>query len=157
MMKRCSIFHIEQKMEFEKFKVARVVNLKLAFTGWFFYDSLILIKLCKMQYLNLDKTLLFLRNQVICLKNWNLWRATTTIKFIIFCWNFAHVPYLTMSTKGCSGLILILFRSWVISKNIKNEFVETRCFFIFANYSRFKQNLKNTEHPFVDITCAKFQ
>ena len=23
-------------------------------------------------------------------------------KFIIFCWNFAHVSYLTMSTKVCS-------------------------------------------------------
>ena len=22
---------------------------------------------------------------------------------VIFCWNFTHVSYLTMSTKGCSG------------------------------------------------------
>ena len=27
----------------------------------------------------------------------------------------------------------ILFRSWVINKNVKNECVETRSFFIFAN------------------------
>ena len=38
-------------------KVARVVNLKLAFTEWFFL--VILIKLYKIRYLNLDKALLF--------------------------------------------------------------------------------------------------
>ena len=32
-------------------KVARVVNLKLAFTEWFFYNLVILIKLCKIRYL----------------------------------------------------------------------------------------------------------
>ena len=39
-------------------------------------------------------------NQVIYLKNWKLWRAPTTI----------------------------LFRSWVINKNVKNECVENRSF-----------------------------
>ena len=33
-------------------KVAGMVNLKLAFKDWFFYDLLILIKLCKIWYLN---------------------------------------------------------------------------------------------------------
>ena len=33
-------------------KVAPVVNLKLAFTGWFFYNLIIVIKLCKIRYLN---------------------------------------------------------------------------------------------------------
>ena len=32
-------------------KVALVVNLKLAFTEWGFYNLVILIKLCKLQYL----------------------------------------------------------------------------------------------------------
>ena len=32
-----------------------------------------------------------------------IWRAPTTTKFNIFCWNFAHVSYLTMFTKVCSG------------------------------------------------------
>ena len=84
------------------FKVARVVNLELAFTVWCFDNLVLLIKLCKIRYLNLDK--LFPRNQVICLKNWK--RAPTTIKFNIFCWNFAHVSYLTMSTKECSWFFL---------------------------------------------------
>ena len=34
-----------------------------------------------------------------------------------FFWNFAHVSYLPISTKGCLGFFLILFRSWVICKN----------------------------------------
>ena len=84
-------------------KVARVVNLKLAFKEWFFYNLIIQIKLYKIPYLNLDKTLLFLTNQVICLKNFKLWRARNTVKFNIFLWNFAHVSYLMMSTKQCSG------------------------------------------------------
>ena len=130
-------------------KVARVVSLKLAFAGWFFYNLVILIKLCKIRYLNLEKAL-FPRNQVICLKNWKFWRGPTTITFNIFCWNFAHVSYLTMSTKGCLGFFFILFRSWVINKNVKNACVETRSVFIFANNSRFKQNKKNPEHTFVD-------
>ena len=73
------------------------------FYGVIFYNLVILIKLFKIRYLNLDKALLFPRNQAICLKNWKLWRAPTTTKFNIFCWNFAHVSYLTMSTKGGSG------------------------------------------------------
>ena len=51
------------------------------------------MKLCKIRNLNLGKALLFPRNQVICLKNWKFWRTLTTIKFDIFCWNFAHVTY----------------------------------------------------------------
>ena len=53
-------------------KMVRVVNLKLAFTDWFFYNLIILIKLSKIRYLNLYKALLFPRNQVICLKNWKI-------------------------------------------------------------------------------------
>ena len=109
-------------------KVARVVNLKLAFTDWFCYNLIVPIKLCKIRNLNLDKTVLFLTNQVISLKNWKLRRFPTTIKFIIFCWNFAHVSYLAMSTKGCSEFFFILFKSWNINKNVKNECVETRFF-----------------------------
>ena len=64
-----------------------------------------------------------------------------------------------MSTKGCAGFF-ILFRSWVIYRNVKNKGVETRFFSIFANNSRSKQN-KNPAHPFHDIgkweTCTKFQ
>ena len=56
-----------------------------------------------------------------------------------------------MSTKGFVGLFLIMFRSWVINKSVKNECVEARSFKIFANNSRSKWNKKNPRHPFVDI------
>ena len=69
-----------------------MVKLKLAFMEWFFYNVVILIKLYKIQYLNLHKALFYPRNQAICLKNWKLWGAPTT----------TNVSYLTMSTKGCS-------------------------------------------------------
>ena len=36
-------------------------------------------------------------------KKLKLWQAPTTIEFDIFYWNFAHVSYLTTSTKGCLG------------------------------------------------------
>ena len=62
------------------------------------------------------------------LKTWK--RAPTAIEFNIFCWNFAHVFYLVMSTKGCVGFFVC--RSWVINKSVKNECVETRYFLIFA-------------------------
>ena len=50
-------------------KVPRVVKLKLAFMESFFYNLVMLIKLYKIRYLDLDKALLFPRNQAICLKN----------------------------------------------------------------------------------------
>ena len=84
----------------------KVVNIKLGFTDLLICNLITLIEQCKIHYLNLDKALLFPRNQTICLKNWRLRRAPTTKKFIIFCWNFAHVSHLSMSTKGCSGFFL---------------------------------------------------
>ena len=114
-----------------------------------------LINRCKIRYLNLDKALAFPRNQVICLNNW------TTIKFNIFCWNFAHVFVLRISTKWCVRIFFILFRSWVIDKPGFCEWVETSYFFILTNNSSSKQNKKNSTDHFVDNgqsgTCAKFQ
>ena len=60
------------------------------------------------------------------LKNWQklnfefektILNLKTALEFNIFCWNFAHVYYLPMSTKGCVGFFFILFTSWVICKN----------------------------------------
>ena len=36
------------------------------------------------------------------------WWSATTIELNIFCWNFAHVSYLPMSAKGCSGYFFCL-------------------------------------------------
>ena len=120
-------FHSKTVVLEALFKVAGVVKLKLAFMEWPIYNLLILIKLYKIRYLNLDRALLFPRNQAISLKNWKLWRASTTTKFNIFCWKFAHVSCLTMSIKSVWDFFFILFRSWVINKNVKNECVETLC------------------------------
>ena len=127
-------------------------NIKLGFMDcFFFYNLVILIKWCKMSNKSLDKALLFSRNQVFCLKIWKLWRAPTTLQFNIFCWNFAHISYLPMSTKGFVGFFFILFRSWYICKKIKRPAFYTLVFYVFINNSRSKQNKKNPEHPFVDI------
>ena len=61
----------------------------------------------------------FFEKQVFCIKNWKLWPAPTTIDFNIFCWTFAHVLYLPVSTKECGGFF-ILFRTWVICQNQNN-------------------------------------
>ena len=149
------------------FKVARVVNLKFAFTEWLFYNLIKVMKLHKILYLDLDKALLFSRNQVICLKNWKLWRVPTTVKF-----NNLNLPLPKLNPpspgetsfkkprlirvndvyKRVFGIFLIFFRSWVIIKNVKNKCVETRSFLFFTNNSRSKQNKNNSEHAFVDIS-----
>ena len=72
----------------------------------------------------MDKTLLFLRNQVFCLKNWKLWRAPTTIDFNNLCWNFADVPYLPMSTKECVGFFYFCLELELFAK-IKKYLVST--------------------------------
>ena len=46
----------------------------------------------------------------------------------IFCWNFAHFSYLTMSTKGCSRFFLLCLDFELLIKNVKNECVETWVF-----------------------------
>ena len=72
------------------------------------------------------------------------------MEFNNFCWNFAHVSYLPVSTKGCS-CFYILFRSSVICENKKGPGFYTLIEIRFINNSRSKQNKKNPEHPFVDI------
>ena len=99
LLKRETTHCKEYKNLFETNKVACVVKIKLAFMEWIFYSLVILIKLYKIRCLNLDKALLFLRNQAICLKNWKLWRSLSTTKFNISRWNFAHVFYLTSLQK----------------------------------------------------------
>ena len=107
-----------------------------------------LIKWCKIQYLNLDKTFVFRRNQVICQKNWKLWRAPTTVQFNIFAEILRTFP-----SDKCLQKVLwdVLFRSWFINKTGSCECVETRYFLILANKSSSKQNKKTSTLTFVDI------
>ena len=104
-------------------KVARVVNLKLAFTYRFFYNLIILIMFCKTPYLHLDNALLFPRNQFV----WKLKTLTNSNyhKSLIF---FGESFLLNNFYKRVFGSFIILFRSWVINKSVKREFVETRSF-----------------------------
>ena len=92
------------------------------------------------------------------LKHWKLWRAPTTIEFNNFCWNFAHVPYLPISKRGCGiflfGLQLELFAK--IKKYLISIHSQRPVLLIAHDL-----NKKNPSHSFVDIrkmeTCAKFQ
>ena len=128
---------------------SRSFNIKLAFTV-FFSNLIILIDQYKIRFLNLDQTLLFLRSQVICLKNWKLWRAVTTSKFIFFLSKLCKFPTLQCVQKDVPD-ILYFAKSWAINKNVKKhgfcKCVETRSFLIFE---KSKQNEKNPGHPFVD-------
>ena len=63
--------------------------------------------------------------------------APTTIEFNIFCWNFAHVSYLPISTKGCSRFFFILFKHWVICKNQKRPGYCILTFYNFIDNSKF--------------------
>ena len=110
-----------------------------------------------MSYNNLDKAL-FSRNQVFCLKNSQnrkIWRVPTTIDFNNFCWNFAHVPYLLMSTKVYVGVFFILLRVIFQNHKIFGFYKLTKARFIDKSGS--KQNTKNPTHPFVDFRRPSFQ
>ena len=138
--------YLRKKLRFN-FKMARVVRLTLAFMEWFFYNLIIRIKLYKIRYLtNLaDKALLFPRNQAICLKieNFNELQLSQSLIFLLqFCTRFL----LNNVYKRMFEIFLILFRSWVINKNIKSEFIETRSFLIFATQDLNK--IKKTANTF---------
>ena len=50
-----------------------------------------------------------------------------------------------------SGIFLILFRSWVINKNVKRPGFYALVFYISINNSRSKQNKENPRQFFVDV------
>ena len=98
-------------------KVARVVNIKLVYADSFFYNLTILIKQCKIQYLSLDRTLLFPRNHVFHLKNWKLTSSNYhRVKYFLL--KFPSRYLLNNVYKKVFGVSFILLRSWV-NKNIK--------------------------------------
>ena len=131
--------------------MARVVNIQLGFMDWIFFSNLVVLnRQCKIPYKYLDKALLLSRNQVFCLENRKLWRASTTIDINNFCWHFAHVSYLPMYTKGRSGFFFLFCLELELFAKIKKgpgfyPLTGTR----FINNSRSKQNKKNPEHLFL--------
>ena len=59
--------------------------------------------------------------------------------------NFAHVSYLTVSAKGCSGFFEFSLHLGLLKKCKKNGFcecLETRSFLVFSSNSKSKQNKK---------------
>ena len=133
--------------------MAYEINLKLAFKEWFFYNLVILIKLCKNQYLNLDRALLFQETKLFVWKIENfdeLQLPQSLIFFAEILHMFPNWQCLQNGVRDFFVVVVCLFRFWVINKNVKNESVESRSFSIFANNSRSKQNNKNPEETFVD-------
>ena len=132
-----------------------MVNMKLRLWTDFLYNLVILIKLCKISYKNLDKALLFSRNHVFCLKIWKFWRAPTTLQFFTTQYFLLKLDthfLLTNVYKRMRWIFFISFRSWVICKNLKRPGSYALVFDTFINDSRSKQNFKNPTHLFVDIT-----
>ena len=92
------------------------------------------------------------------LKNWTI-SNYTTVQY--FCGNFAHVSYLPMSIKGCSGSFLFCLYLELFA-NTKKDLVSTNLFFTFLliiqDLNKIKKKL---EHTFVTIVkqepCAKCQ
>ena len=122
---------IAPKMVFS-IKLACVVKLKLAFMEWFSYNLVILIKLYKIQYLNFGKILLFPKKTGYLSEKLNTFKsAATATKFNIFCWNFAHVPKLTMSTKACSDFFWFSLDLELLIKMLKTS-VQKPFFFYFC-------------------------
>ena len=58
-------------------------------------------------------------------KNWKFWRAPTTIEFNNFCWNFAHIFYISMPARGCSGFFKFYLDLKLFKKKIKQDLVYT--------------------------------
>ena len=104
-----------------------------------------------MPYKNLDKALLFLRNQLFCLKIWKFDELQLSYSSIFFAetsHTFSTYQYLQ---KGVWDFF-ISFRSWVFCKNLKRPgFYSLAFFFTFINNSRSKQNKQNPTDAFVDI------
>ena len=110
---------------------------------------------------------MFSRNQVFCLKNWNFWRAPTTLEFNLFLLNFC-TRFLRNNAyvfKWVFGIFFLycLDLEWLlkIKKDLVSTHSQKQVFYIFINILRSQQNKKNIKHHFEDIVeweaCANFQ
>ena len=83
---------------------------------------------------------------IFFLKIWKLWRGPTTLKFNIFCWNFAHVFYLPMSTKERVGFISFYLDLELFAK-IKLDLVSTHSFFTLLLITQDLNKIKKSHAP----------
>ena len=75
---------------------------------------------------NLDRAIVFEKPGILSEKLKTFTSSNYQRLFNNFCWNFAHIPYLPMSTKESVGFFLILFRTWVICHNKKPGFTHSQ-------------------------------
>ena len=107
-----------------------------------------------MPYKNLDRALLFLRNQVFCLKSWKLWWAPTILQFKIFCWNFAHVFHLSLSKKGCVGFFLFYLDLELFAK-IKKDLVSSHSFSTLLLITPDLNKIKQIAHTILQTLLSR--
>ena len=110
---------------------------------------------------NLDRSLLFSKNQVFCLKNWKPWQASTTRDFNNFYWNFTHISYLPMSTRGCVGFFKFCLELELFAK-IKKDLVSTQSQKPGLSITQDLNKIEKIPHTLLltlvkTETCAKFQ
>ena len=139
-----------------------MVDIKLSFTDYLFCNYITLIKQCKIHYIKLGKALLFLRNLTIFLENWKFWWVPTTTRFNIFCWNFSHFSYFSVSTNRFSRSFYylgssFLLRSCVIDQPGLCDCIETRLFY-FGKKFKIWAKWNKSQAPFwryweVEILC----
>ena len=109
-----------------------------------------------MPYKNLDKALLFLRNQVFCPKMWKLWWAPTILHFNISCWNFANVFYLLLSKQWCVEFFLFYLDLELFAK-IQKDLVSKHSYFTLLLITQGLNKIKKSHTLFCRAKCAKFQ
>ena len=133
-----------------------MVKLKSVFMDWFFYLVILIIKLCKIRYLNINKFLLFWETRLFVRKIEIFGELELPQSLIFFCWKFAEASYLTMSTKGCSGFF---YFAYILSYQYKcrKKYVGTRSFLISAkNYlNKIKKIPKTLLQTLVSRKCVR--
>ena len=98
------------------------------------------------RYKDLDKALLFLRNQAFCLKIWKLWRALTTLQF-------THISYLPASTKGCVEFLFCL--DLELFANIKKDLVSTHSFYTLLLITQDLNKIKKILLTFLETLLSR--
>ena len=118
------------------------------------------MKQCKIPYKNLDKVILFLRNQLFCLKILKTSTSSNypTVQYFLLklCAHFL----LTNLYKRVYGIFLFCLDLELFAK-IKKDLVSTPSFYTLVKITDYLNKKKNPAQPFVYITkyktCAKFE
>ena len=96
---------------------------------------------------NLDKALLFLRNQVLHEKLKTL-MSSNYLKVQYFLLKLCACFLLTIVYRRVFGILFILFRSWVTCKNLKKDLVSTHLFFTLILITQDLKKIKKSPTQF---------